>query len=318
MSTAAENARTRNGHSGIRSTLIAIWTIAVAVALVVAIGANWRRLRLLDWHIDPGLFALALVFGLVRKLLGGIHWGAVMAAVTGEPLRARLREHVRVYVVAGIATYLPGTYWFIPGRLYMNRNAGFGTVETSVALVLEQLMIVVAGVGIAALYLERFLPLLGPARGAAALVSWIGLAGLVVIHPRVLGVAVRAACRVLGRPAPTFTVGYGAILRVLVLSVAVWLASGASLYFAARSIGPRWPIDWLTMCGVFAISWLIGFATPFAPAGIGVREGVMIALLVGLGVGAGPALVLSVLSRLIIVFEDVVWYLAVRAAPDGR
>src|SRR5262249_59788703 len=94
MSTATGNARTRTGHSAIRSTLIAIWTIAVAVALAVAIGANWRRLRLLDWRIDPGLLALALAFGLVRKLLGGIHWGAVMAAVTGGPLRARLREHV--------------------------------------------------------------------------------------------------------------------------------------------------------------------------------------------------------------------------------
>jgi glycosyltransferase 2 family protein len=318
MSTTARNARTRNVHFGIRSTLIAIWTIAVAVALAVAIGANWRQLRQLDWRIDPGFLALALALGLVRKLLGGIHWGAVMAAVTGEPLRARLRDHVRVYVVAGVATYLPGTYWFIPGRVYMNRKAGFGALETGVALVLEQLMIVLAGLGIAALYLQRLLPLLGPTRGAAALVPWLAVAGLVVIHPRVLAIAVRAACRVLGRPARTITVGYAAVLRVLILSITVWLASGASLYFAARSIELRWPIDWLTMCGVFAISWLVGFATPFAPAGLGVREGVMVALLAGLGVAAGPALVLSVLSRLVIVFEDVVWYLAVRAAPGGR
>lgn len=37
--------------------------------------------------------------------------------------------------------------------------------------------------------------------------------------------------------------------------------------------------SWLLMTGSFALAWVVGFFTPGAPAGLGVREGVMLALL---------------------------------------
>jgi len=58
---------------------------------------------------------------------------------------------------------------------------------------------------------------------------------------------------------------------------------------------------------IFSLSWLAGFLTPGAPAGIGVREAVMIALMEGI-IGTSNSLIISVLFRLVTITGDVMMF----------
>lgn len=82
-----------------------------------------------------------------------------------------------------------------------------------------------------------------------------------------------------------------------------YLLIGVGLALIALTVAPEQPPDLLLLTGAFAIAWLVGFFTPGAPAGLGVREGVMAALL-GPSVGAQDALVITVGIRLATMLGD--------------
>lgn len=103
---------------------------------------------------------------------------------------------------------------------------------------------------------------------------------------------------------------YGKMIVLLALAVVIWLLGAASLLFQAHAMTSAIPLT-VHQVGIFgaifAVSWLAGFFTPFAPNGLGVREGVMGASLVLLGVSVEMGIVIAALSRIIIVLEDVFW-----------
>jgi uncharacterized membrane protein YbhN (UPF0104 family) len=68
-------------------------------------------------------------------------------------------------------------------------------------------------------------------------------------------------------------------------------------------------------CGAFVIAWLAGLVTPVAPAGIGVREFVLLFLLKGL-VLESDLLVTVLLSRVVTVAGDVLFFLAALCLPS--
>ena len=62
------------------------------------------------------------------------------------------------------------------------------------------------------------------------------------------------------------------------------------------------------VCGAYVIAWLAGLVTPGAPAGIGVREIVMYALLHTL-ISQSDLLTAIVLARIVTVAGDLLFYL---------
>jgi hypothetical protein len=61
-----------------------------------------------------------------------------------------------------------------------------------------------------------------------------------------------------------------------------YILIGCGLWLISSTISDGIQLDFFYLTSVFALSWLLGFVTPGAPAGIGVREGVMVILLSGL------------------------------------
>lgn len=62
-----------------------------------------------------------------------------------------------------------------------------------------------------------------------------------------------------------------------------YVVIGLGLWLIGLAIVGNMSFDYFYLTAVFAISWLMGFVTPGAPAGFGVREGVMALLLSGAG-----------------------------------
>ena len=74
--------------------------------------------------------------------------------------------------------------------------------------------------------------------------------------------------------------------------------------------------NWPMWSGAMALSTSLGFAVLFAPAGLGVREGILLGILTQAGVDAHAAVAATVLSRFVSFISDVL--VAAAAYPTLR
>ena len=87
-------------------------------------------------------------------------------------------------------------------------------------------------------------------------------------------------------------------IRVLGLMLCCFFLNGLILWSLARFVFGETDGDQLFYLGLYAVSWLAGFIVPGAPAGLGVREAIMLAVL-GPLYGSALAIGLSIAARLV-------------------
>ncbi len=91
---------------------------------------------------------------------------------------------------------------------------------------------------------------------------------------------------------------YSQILKVVLMFIGNWLIVGYGFFILVRSVNPAVGWNEMLFCaGVFGISAIMGILAIFAPSGLGVREGIILAGLM-LIMPESDAAVISVISRL--------------------
>lgn len=247
------------------------------------------------FRIAATLLTVTVWLGLYRGLGGAI--GA--------------QDGFRIYLLTNLGKYLPGKVLHAAGRVALLRDRGEPASTGVTSILLELIVSMLA----AALVSLTSLPLLLQHQGLAQYAALVGgLAilsvpvGLIVLHPKVLGVALRLAARWMpaaGGQLNTQLPSYPRILGLLATYTLVWICGSLGLFAAAQSV---YPLDaaWLpAMGGIAAASYVAGLAVPLAPAGIGAREGLM-TLLLSTMMPAPAAAVVSVLYRLMSILAELI------------
>jgi glycosyltransferase 2 family protein len=257
-----------------------------------------------------GLHWLAMAFGLcvVYRLLNAYGWVLVLRSLgqpLGQPIRAAAA--VRLVLITETLRWLPGSVWGLISRAAQAKAAGVTAVRASLSLPLELLSSIAAwgftacvGVGLsgaASTWLAR-LPAASVAVCALALALTIGVAFALTRWRPSAGISKKMhglhESLVLLRASPpqaswmTITVTY--LTALCFLNGAAFLAVLKATYDS--------PPTFLATVGVNAVGWLLGFFAFFAPAGLGVREGGMAAMLAPL-MPIDAAIVAVLLWRLI-------------------
>jgi uncharacterized membrane protein YbhN (UPF0104 family) len=268
---------------GIIRVLKGIWVVAVLGAASWYVVTRWDEIR--GYAADLGV--LSILAALVTMTVGRF----ILAAVSQRSLRTfgfdlRLGLSFYINTIAQLGKYLPGSVWHLVGRVALYRRHGVAVPQGTGVLALENLVLVgsagLLGVALTVGPLARVLgievPSLGWLLAAAsmlALAAWWVL--LRFLAPRVL------ARFVDGRKLPSS--------QLFWLSLTMWASFGLSFWFVLPS-----PTRTLTAlapaAGTFALGWIAGYLSPFAPGGLGVREAVIVALLapsVGTSVAIGAA-----------------------------
>jgi uncharacterized membrane protein YbhN (UPF0104 family) len=286
-----------------------LWFAIVAAFIAVAVYKSWDSIRDYDWrHIQTTSLVLALITTIIRKLVGAFRWAWIIDWFGDEQQTISIRKSLRIFFISSLATYLPGTYWFIPGRIIMNSKLGVKSLQTGIGTVIEQFLIVASG-GLTGLFgLELVANLLNIPVSSLFWLFLVVIGGLVAIHPTVLRFVTRVIGRIFRVEMFAFSVSYRRMLFLLLWSMFAWFVSGLSLLFLAQMIVPQINLQQAGIfTAVYSISFLIGYFVPFAPGGIGIREGIMGIALAALGIPAGLVIVIAALSRLLILFEDGFW-----------
>lgn len=141
------------------------------------------------------------------------------------------------------------------------------------------------------------------------------------IWPPVLVRAVNACAAILGRQPIQIQLAPTLFFAVLAAAVGMRLVYGMGFFFVAGSFVSVTPGQLPYFVGLFTLAQVAGFLALFAPGGIGVREGLLLAGLQPL-VGPGPAIVITAVARLWhtgteLIFATIGWRMLRQSAPPG-
>jgi uncharacterized membrane protein YbhN (UPF0104 family) len=215
----------------------------------------------------------------------------------------------RIYNNTQLAKYIPGSIWQFVGRIAIFNSRGYDGRIIRNALVAEHFwVILVAGaLGIIPLLLGKD-AYIGLIKKSATLAEqwqnvgvWSGMflatASIVAVTAILLWISkVHALIRWFIRLIPSW--------RVVSILLLTWALFAASLWVTIQPFVEHLP-PYAQIVGVYSLAYVIGFVVPFAPAGLGVRE---LVLVLGLSawLNADIALLLAGVNRLVYFFAEIV------------
>jgi uncharacterized membrane protein YbhN (UPF0104 family) len=271
--------------------------------LAAALEGGWEQLRGYEWQFEPWAVGASFVLMLLASVWAAVAWFAIARAFGANLTPA---PALRIYSTSNLGKYLPGKVWHAFARVYLAQQHGIPLAVGTTSVLTDIVLYIAAGLLVTVLALPTIGRAVGLGSGplitAAALVGVI--ACLVLLHPAALNLGFRLAGRMLpGRTFPPIEASYFTILKIFVLYVVLWGLYSVALYFTLQAVGSIELSALPTLGAIFALSYLSGLIMPLAPAGLGVREGMMALLLAQL-VPVPVAAAASVLVRALQVFAE--------------
>lgn len=284
---------------GLRKMLVRLAQVVLAVAIVYyvwqSLSASLARSGFASLHFAPVYLAAAWAVLLCYYLL---FVGGLSLVLRSLGYRPRYRDVLKLSFGANLGKYLPGGFWQVAGKIAMARRAGVDRHAALVATTVE------SGASVAGGTLMFIATVLAGARLPAGFPAWpmLGIAAAIVaaLHPAIFGRVIAFGMRLLKIEGPPPHLRFGATLGLVAYYFGIWFVAGSAFWLFARSLTPlASPVDLLPVAGAYAAAMVGGLLVLFVPAGLGVREAIILALLgITFGAeGAGAAAVISVAAR---------------------
>jgi glycosyltransferase 2 family protein len=251
--------------------------------------------QLID-RIGIGMF---LVAGLVYAgdlALAIIGWGWIVGTL-GEIWD--WPQHFRIYCITSVTRRLPGTMWYMLGRIVMYERLRVARSITAIAGGVEFATTILGGLLVAIITWP--IALSGRQINPLWFVAGLLLGGL-LLNPSILRALIR---RVSPQSAP-LDLRYRHLFGWMLLYAFVWCGGGGILYVLTNTIHPL-PLTMLaTLIGIWATSGLVSLLFSFIPFGLGIQELALSALLTPY-VGGPEAIVIALLMRGVLTINEVLW-----------
>jgi uncharacterized membrane protein YbhN (UPF0104 family) len=290
---------------GIILTLIGL---GFAFQRIWAIGhSNWEKL--LTFHVLVIILVGGLAHG-VNYFLMGLAWQKLLVWF-GES-KSKPLICLAIYGRTQIAKYLPGNIFHYPSRHLMGNRAGFHHPALVGAMVYEIMGVLVAGGAIS---------LIGFPKGIIngnSIIMRVAILPLILIFPFIIQyvlVHFSIGQRFDFPEKPVWEVVKG-LYPVWAIYTFFFIFEGLILWGIIGGCTGLWfNVPLLYIFSAFSIPWVIGFITPGSPAGLGVRDALMILILTNF-IGAPTAAFVTLVSRLVVTLGDVIFFLL--SFPLGR
>lgn len=271
-----------------RGHLHRLLVLAVLGAMLILLWRSRSELSGMIEHASPWLLGGAMLWLVALFFLGAAGWVLILRYVCG--LSVSLSFGGWVWMQSSAARYLPGGVWSYVTRVGVMTKAGFPGWLVGGSLVHEMVLLSLSALTVG-------LPCLGQYLGGSGFlypaVAGVVL-GLAALHPRVLALGHRLpgrlgeACRVMSGAK------FSSVSLIYFYYIGYWVLFGIGVWGFAGALGVEVGLE--RIVPAFAFSFFVGFVAVFAPGGIGVREGVLFAL-VEPDLGASAALLLAAGSR---------------------
>ena len=235
---------------------------------------NWERIAGYAWDIRPLPLALSFIF-LILFYLGSFFLWENLCNGMGVKIPPFTNMAIWFYSQAG--KYLPGKIWGPMGRIYLIERHGIRRIDTGICLAYEAAYTTLGG-GIIALITIPFWTKTADSYSF----NWLLLgipAAIAGMHPKVMEWCINRALKIFKINSVSITFSVFFLLRLLFVSLLLWLLGGIGFYYLVASIVPTDGTMIITYVGIFTASCMLGILAFIAPSGLGVREGAFVLLL---------------------------------------
>lgn len=274
------------------------------IQLLVTAAVTWFILRAVDFRLEElkafdmagleihwGLLAASTVLLLVAYVFSASLWGRMIREIGGQGVA--FLPALRVFFTANLGRYIPGKLWQIAGLAYLAREEGVPAGTATCAAVLGQAFSLAGATLVGTGVLLRG----GGSEGLGK--GWPALALLAVLlaaaSPGILKGVLRLWFRLAKQEVPSgFAPDAAFGIRWMGLYAIGWLIQGTAFWILVRSLGMG--LTLLEGVPSFPAAYVAGYLALFSPAGVGIREGMLVVFL-GPILGAGAA-VAALVARL--------------------
>lgn len=218
------------------------------------------------------LVSLMALVATLAALTAAMQAWRVLLAGLGSPLP--FPAVTRVFLLGQLGKYLPGSVWPVVAQMELAAEQSVPRLRTVCASIISMLVTLLAGLVTALVTL--------PFTGGTTPYLWTFLAlppALACLHPTILNYLIGRALRLARRPRLDHPLTSQVIVAALGWTFLTLVLLGAQAWLLAVRVGAPAGIAVPLSIGGFALAWSAGFITVPVPAGAGVRELVLVAVL---------------------------------------
>lgn len=272
-----------------------VFAVVAVVLLVWAIVDQWHRVA----PRFEQLSILGIVVSSIAVLVGMFAmlktWQVALAGL-GSPIRFAAAG--RIFFLGQLGKYVPGSVWPIVVQMELGADAGVPRASSVMTLLFIYVLYSTSAALVSAICLPAVTDLVPIWLAVLAFI-----AGVALLLPPILNRLIGFGGKLLRQPALS-TMRPRAILVSFGWALVMWAAFGVHVLVLAHDLGH--PLTWhllLLAVGGYTLAWICGFLFILAPAGGGVRELVLTALLAAT-ISHDDGFAVALVSRLMMTVAD--------------
>lgn len=282
---------------------IAQWAFAAAVLFFAArsLIGQWDKVgsRLTHIQFQWSGIAVATVLVLASFVLLIEGWRRVLLAWDSH---LPLSDAARIWFLSNLGKYVPGNIWSLTAMGVMARRRGLSGIAAAGSSIIMQTVSLVTGTGIVLITSAK---LLGKPVLVGLTVSVLLI--LLLTAPRFLPLLVRWIAGLIGRDVTPPTIPASSIWIAGVTSTVSWIFYGVAFQIFVRAVLGVANGETASYMAVYTAAYILGFISPIAPAGLGVREFTLAAFMIQLGLaGEADAAFVALAARLWLTIVELV------------
>ncbi|MDD3473717.1 MAG: hypothetical protein PHS86_13120 [Syntrophaceae bacterium] len=257
---------TSHGKS-LKVVLYLVWAVLFAFLAYTV----WKsRDQLLPYltKADYSQFIIVAAIYLLALLLAVLNWAVIMHAFESS---ISLWMHAKIYLVSMVSRRLPGTIWYVGGRMVLYKKLGVPSIKTASASGIEFVISFVADALLAAFFIPLGLNLTKVWLIPLILVAVLGL---LVLRPKTISKIMTKLKYPLVQP-----VRMSQVMSWLFLRMALVLTGGVMIFFTIRIFTPLGFDALLFVLGARALSGAAGMLTFLLPSSMGASDLTLLAML---------------------------------------
>jgi glycosyltransferase 2 family protein len=271
--------------------------------LVASLIRNWRNIPFDQLHFNTINLSISFFLLFVYFIIYVAAWRFIILKLGSN---VTFKRAFWIIATSQIAKYIPGGAWLVLGRVYIGKSKELRAETITLSVIIETGLTILVSI---LLFLLSVILAKQRIFNSYLFITPIVLLMLVILYPPILRELINLPLKMVRRPPISFTISRMALLQLVAYFIGLWFAQLIGFYFLINSIYPIGIPKILNLTTAYTLSWITGFVAPFAPGGLGVREGMM-ALLLSDFIPSPLAIAISFLSRVwILVFEIVLFFI---------
>jgi uncharacterized membrane protein YbhN (UPF0104 family) len=287
----------------LRRVIASLIILVIFFYLGKALYHNLGEISVQRGTLKPLLLILSFLCVVINLAIASYAWKRILSFFQ---ITLPLEQSFKIMSVSGAGKYIPGKVWQYLSQIYLGQKVGLPKSVTFFSMVLLFVAYNLAGILLflfSLFFWEKFSLFL-----ISALLFVFVSISLVIFYPPILNKVLKIILHLFKREALSIKVGFDQIIKILLILAADWVIFGIGVYLLINSFYSINFDQTVILCGIFAISVICGILSFFAPAGLGVREGVQ-SYLLSLFIPISMSILISLTMRVWITLGELACFL---------